>query len=495
MKKLTAILAAALAGLMLFAGCSANGGWGPYPDANSDYFAEDVGGNYDYESVIEQPFYETAEKSEHYFTLDRNTANYSMVRRQIAEEMRILPDSVRAEELINYFDYDYAAPEAGDNVKSSTYLFPCPWNEEHFLMNVGVKTENVTINSIAANYVFLIDVSGSMQGDDRIGLIKKSLTTLVQSLSEKDRVAIVTYASGVKTVLDSTPADENGKQKILNKIDGLRAGGSTNGSGGIDRAYSILYENRIVNGNNRVIMMSDGDFNVGVTDGGSLSQFISERAQEGFYLSVLGYGMGNMRDGILETLARHGNGNYAFIDNETEAKKVFEREIDGMLVTVAKDAKAGVIFNEETVKSYRPIGYDTKLISEDQFDDPDTDAGEIGSNLCVSILYEIELTETAQAGARLADVEIRYKDADGENADRTEKNFINYLPNPTNDTAFISCVAEFAMILRNSAYKGDANFQSILTRLEGLSDYLAADELKAEFKTIVLKAARSELYG
>ena len=490
MKKITAVFAAMLAGLTLFTGCA-----GSPPKGSESFLFPEEEGVYDYESVKEQPFYETAEKSEHFFTLDRNTANYSMIRRQINENVRVQPDSVRAEELINYFDYDYAAPEEGENLKTSTFLFPCPWNEEHYLMNIGVKTEQIEIDARAANYVFLIDVSGSMQGDDRIGLVKKSLNILTNSLTEKDRIALVTYASGVKTVLDSTPADEKGKEKILRAIDDLKAGGSTFGSGGIERAYSVAYDNRIVNGNNRVIMMSDGDFNVGITGGGSLSEFIAEKAESGIYLSVLGFGMGNTRDSVLEKLARNGNGNYAYIDNETEAKKVFERELDGMLITVAKDAKAGVAFNADTVEKYRPVGYDTKLISEEQFNDPDTDAGEIGSNLCVSILYEIELTQNAAEGMRLADVEIRYKDADGENADRTETNYIDYLPNPTNDTAFISCVAEFALILRDSEYKGKADLSDVSARLGALGEYLAADELKAEFKTIVEKAVRSELYG
>ncbi len=494
MKKFTAILAALTALFVLFAGCSGKYGGNYYPGYN-EMFEENGDANYDYEQVIEQPFYETAKQSKHFFMLDRNTANYSMIRYQINQNMKVSPDSVRAEELINYFDYDYAAPETGENIKTSTFLFPCPWNEEHYLLNIGIRTENIKIDAQAANYVFLIDVSGSMQGTDRIDLVKTSLKTLVENLSENDRIAIVTYASGVKTVLDSTPADEKGKQKILDKIDDLKAGGSTFGSGGIDRAYSIAYDHRIVNGNNRVILMSDGDFNVGVTDGGELSSVISEKAQSGIYLSVFGFGMGNTRDTILEKLARHGNGNYAYIDNETEAKKVFEKDIAGMLITVAKDAKAGVTFNSETVKSYRPVGYDTKLISEEQFNDPDTDAGEIGSNLCVNALYEIELYEGVEPETRLADVEIRYKDADAQNTDKTETNFINFLPNPTDDTSFISCVAEFALVLRNSEYKGNANLQSVLTRLEGLSEYLAADELKAEFKTIVETAIRSELYS
>ena len=275
MKKFTAILAALTALFVLFAGCSGKYSGNYYPGYN-EMFEMNGDTNYDYEQVIEQPFYQTAEQSKHFFTLDRNTANYSMVRYQINQNMKVSPDSVRAEELINYFDYDYAAPETGENIKTSTFLFPCPWNEEHYLLNIGIRTENVKIDAQAANYVFLIDVSGSMQGTDRIDLVKTSLKTLVENLSENDRIAIVTYASGVKTVLDSTPADEKGKQKILDKIDDLKAGGSTFGSGGIDRAYSIAYDHRIVNGNNRVILMSDGDFNVGVTDGGELSSVHDE---------------------------------------------------------------------------------------------------------------------------------------------------------------------------------------------------------------------------
>lgn len=485
MKKFTCFLAFLLSGLLLFAACSSG---------NNDYYGphiwpEEETGSYDYESVTEQPFLDASAHPETYFSLDRNTAGYSLMRRLIADNRTVPEDSVRAEEFLNYFDYGYPSPQKGEDILTSTYLFPCPWKDDHLLMNIGIKTEKVEIDASAANYVFLIDVSGSMSGTDRIGLVKTSLTKLVESLGENDRIAIVTYASGVNTVLDSTSANAAGKDAILSAIDSLQAGGSTNGSGGIDMAYSIALDHYIPDGNNRVILMSDGDFNVGMTGKDQLSALIKEKAQSGIYLSVLGFGMGNTRDSILETLARSGNGNYAYIDNETEAAKVFEKDIAGMLVTVLKDAKAKIVFNAENVKSYRQIGYDTKLITEDQYVDPDFDAGEIGSNLCVSILFEIELIKTAPANGRLADLEISYKDVSENNADKKTENFVNNDQNPDNETSFIACVAEYALLLRNSQYKGSANFDSILSRLQAIESYLAGDPLKTEFHNIVRKAS------
>ena len=328
-----------------------------------------------------------------------------------------------------------------------------------------------------------------MAGNDRIGLIKKAISYLVPSLGEKDAISIVTYANGVNTVLLPTAADEAGKEKILSAVNALEAGGSTYGSGGIEQAYSLARENFQEGGNNRVILMSDGDFNVGVSDPDRLSSIIREKAAGGIYLTVLGFGMGNTRDSVLETLARNGNGNYAYIDNENEARKVFEKDIAGMLFTVAKDAKAGITFNADTVAKYRPIGYDTKLITEEQFENSDTDAGEIGSNLCVSALYEIELTEGAAADSHLARAEIRYKDVSAGDADKSVSADVSNAFLETDDTKFIACAAEFALLLRNSEYKGNASWENLLSRLSAIESGFSADPLKAEFFGIARTAA------
>ncbi len=481
MKKLFRYAALAAASVLVFTGCAGKGG-NYYPDVGEDY-----GHDYRYDSVYEQPFKNVADNPSSYFTLDRNTANYTLMRRTINNGYPVNADSVRAEEYINYFDYDFAAPAAGNDIAVSTYLSDCPWNEDHKLITVGVKTEEVSVDAAASNYVFLIDVSGSMAGNDRLGLVKTTLKTLVNNLGEKDRVSIVTYASGTEVVLDSTPASEKNKKKIISKINKLTASGSTNGSGGLELAYAQAADHFIAGGNNRVIMMSDGDFNVGISDGTPLKEFIQDKAQRGVYLTVLGYGMGNMRDDNLESLARNGNGNYAYIDSAEEAEKLFDKDIAGMLVAVAKDAKAGVTFTEN-VEKYRLIGYDTKLISEDDFNNPEKDAGEIGSNLTVTIVYEIQLSENAQHNARLADLEIRYKDVSDGEKDRSVKNFVNNDPNPDAQTTFISCVAEYALLLRNSDYKGAASFENVLERLETIGTYVNNDYFKQEFVTLVRKA-------
>ena len=485
MKKLTRGILIAAASVFVFTGCGTYKGDFTYPEG----MAPDNG--YRYDSVYEQPFQNVENQPSAYFMLDRNTASYTQMRRTIENGYRVNPDSVRAEEYINYFDYDFAAPVEGEEIAVSTYLTDCPWNEEHKLMTIGVKTEEANLSVSANNYVFLIDVSGSMEGKDRLDLVKQSLKTLVGNLSANDYISLVTYAGNAGVKLNSTRVSDDNREKILSAISSLTAGGSTNGSGGIELAYEQANKNFIAGGNNRVILMSDGDFNVGISQGEILEEFIQNKAKNGVYLTVLGFGMGNMRDDNLESLARNGNGNYAYIDNEKEAEKLFDKEITGTLYTVAKDAKAGVTFTEN-VEQYRMIGYDTKLISEDDFDNPDKDSGEIGSNLTVVALYEIVLSETAQENARLADVEIRYKDISENEENKSVKNFVNNDPNPDAQTTFISCVAEFALILRESQYKGTANFDDVLTRLSSVYTYTSADYFKTEFFSLVQKA--KEIY-
>ncbi len=482
MKKLTKGILIATASVLVFTGCG-----GKY--SNPDYYPEGMipDSGYRYDSVYEQPFQNVSDEPSAYFMLDRNTASYTQMRRTIESGYRVNADSVRAEEYINYFDYDFAAPAEGEKMAISTYLTDCAWNEEHKLMTIGVKTQEAKLQSSANNYVFLIDVSGSMEGADRLGLIKQSLKTLVGNLGENDYVSIVTYAGNAGVKLNSTRVSDDNREKILSSVSSLTANGSTNGSGGIELAYEQANRNFIAGGNNRVILMSDGDFNVGISQGTPLKEFIQEKAKNGVYLTVLGFGMGNMRDDNLESLARNGNGNYAYIDSEKEAEKLFDKEITGTLYTVAKDAKAGVTFTEN-VAQYRMIGYDTKLISEDDFNNPEKDAGEIGSNLTVVALYEIVLSETAEQNARLADVEIRYKDVSENEEDKSVKNFVNNDPNPDAQTTFISCVAEYALLLRNSEYKGTASFDNVLTRLSSIYAYTSADYFKTEFFSLVQKA-------
>lgn len=495
MKKINSVLAILAAGALCAGFCACTGGPGFENGFHPDYgVSPDYGdGNYDYESVIENGFSDVSENPSSYFSLDRNTATYSLIRKQIERGLTVSPDSVRIEEMLNYFDYDFKAPTE-EAVAVSSYIAPCPWNEENLLMLAGVKTAEYKVDSTVNNYVFLVDVSGSMDGTERIGLAKYGLTKLVDSLGENDVVSMVTYASGVKTVLDSKECTENNKDRIKSAVNNLRAYGATNGGDGLQRAYALANKNFRQGGNNRVILISDGDFNVGMTSTSDLKEFIQTKAKSGVYLSVLGVGLGNMRDTNLETLARCGNGNYAYLDNKTEAEKVLIHELNGTLTTVAKDAKAGVTFTEN-VEKYRLIGYDTKILSEDDFNDDKTDAGEIGSNLCVSALYEIKVSDAAIENAKLADIEIKYKDVRGETELSKNVTCMVMLGAPSSDDlSFISCVAEFGLILRQSKYKGEASIDNVLTRLETLSEYISGDIYKQEFKSLVYKASENENY-
>lgn len=496
MKKLLACAAVLSAACMVFGGCGgASGGDYGYGDSFANMAVapdfSDEKDNYVYDSIVEQGFSNTSQNPSSYFSLDRNTASYSIVRSQIESKYKVEEDGVRIEEMINYFDYDFAAP-TDKAVALSTAVADCPWNADNKLMFVGLKSTEV-ISDANANYVFLIDVSGSMAGDNRLGLAKNGLNMLLEGLGDKDVVSIVTYANGVKAVLDGGECTEDGKKQITEAISNLYASGGTNGGDGLQRAYKIAQKHFITGGNNRVIIISDGDFNVGISSTKRLKEFIQDKAQSGVYLSVIGVGMGNMRDDMLETLATSGNGNYAYLDNLNEARKVFIDELKGTLYTVAKDAKAGVTFTD-AVDKYRLIGYDTKLISEDDFNNENADTGEIGTNLCVTALYEIALSDNA--AGKLAEVEVRYKDVTGEReVSDSVKCTVNSDASETDDLAFASCVAEFGLILRNSAYKGTASLSSVLSRLNGLSAYIANDTYKQEFVTLVGKASELNYYN
>ena len=507
-------LCLAVAAVFTFAGCSAaqDGGSGSsggssgatqwvepsigMPAAPDAYEGEagEAGGNYHYDTVVESKFYSVAEEDSIYFSLDRNTANYSQVRSQLNMGRSVAPDSVRIEELINYFSYDYPAPEEGEVMKASAYLTDCPWEPAHKLVTVGVKTEEKILTAERNNYVLLIDVSGSMgarvaglEGTTCLELVKYGVEKLVQGLGDNDSVAIAVYAGDAGQLLEPTMATEEGKESILRAVHGLTAYGSTNGSGGLEVAYDLAARHFSENGNNRVILLSDGDFNVGLQSQGALLEFIQEKAKTGVYLSVLGVGMGNMRDDFMQTLALSGNGNYAYIDTPAEAQKVMCEELSGMLVTVAKDAKAGVTFSEETVEKYRLVGYDMKLMSEDDFNDQEKDAGEIGSNLCVTALFEVELKEGAAENALFGNVEIRYKNVGASEEAGTATAEIRNILSENEDALFVSCVAEFGLLLRNSSYKKNASYDAILRRLADLPAYLEGDVYKSEFKTLVEK--------
>ena len=486
MKHLLSVFILTLASLLILCSCS--------PSSLSDHYynsgiSESDSGfspNYQYDGISENDFVSTAEETSSYFSLDRNTASYSLMRREINQGLTTNANSVRLEEYVNYFNYNYARPSGEDALALSGSVFDCPWNEENKLFTIGIAAEEISFASdIQNNIIFLIDISGSMFGEDRLGLIQQAFTMLLDNLGDNDYVSIVTYASNCRVALSGARGTE--KTKIANVLQDLSASGTTNGSGGIQLAYAEAEKYFIQGGNNRVILATDGDFNVGISDKNQLKNFISEKRQSGIYLTVLGVGMFNTNDSTMKTLAESGNGNYAYLDSVAEARKVLVEELNGTFNVVAKDAKAGVIFNPETVEKYRLIGYESKMISQDEFYDENKDAGEIGSGHTVTAVYEIKIKDNA--AGNIATVEIKYKHPESnENKNITETfTTYDYSANPDEDCIFIGCVVEYGLLLRNSEFKGNADFENVISRLSQLS-CVREDPFKAEFLEIVKKA-------
>lgn len=482
------IMATASAAIFLLplCACSAMGGdWdiglgGFSPDAFTDGELE----NYVHEEIIERDFVSAAEQPDSYFSLDRNTASYSMMRRITNEGRKVNGTSVRIEEYINYFDYDYARPDSGLAVTGN--VFECPWNAEHKLMTVGVAAEEIEFGTKRNNIVFLIDTSGSMCGADRLGLIQQSFTMLVDSLGDDDTVSIVTYAGDSRVALDGESGAH--KTKIANVIQDLEADGSTNGQGGIVKAYALAQKYYSADANNRVILATDGDFNVGVHNKNDLNKLISEKRESGVYLSVLGVGMHNTNDVTMKTLAENGNGNYAYLDSVNEARKVLVEELDGTFNVVAKDAKIGVTFNDEVVEKYRLIGYESKMLTQEEFEDERTDAGEIGSGHTVTAVYEIE---TKATDGDIATAEVRYKLPDTDEAKSVSLTLTvaDGEVSTSEDATFIGCVTEFGLVLRESKYAENASLSAVVERLERLDcTSESGDPFKAEFLSLVKKA-------
>ena len=436
------------------------------------------------------------------FSADVDTASYTNVRRMIDDGMDVPPDAVRIEEFINYFDYDYSDPADGEPFAVHTELSDCPWNDETELLMVGINTKGfdaVLDERPAMNLVFLIDVSGSMYDDNKLPLVQKSFSMLTDNLTAADRVSIVTYAGSDEVVLEG--ADGNDRKKILRAINDLEAGGSTAGAAGINTAYDIAQKYFIDGGNNRVILATDGDLNVGLSSESELTRLIEEKRESGVFLSVLGFGTGNYKDNRLEALADYGNGNYSYIDSEKEAKKVLVDEMSGTLFTVAKDVKFQLEFNPANVKGYRLIGYENRVMAAEDFNDDTKDAGEIGAGHSVTVLYEIvpadsemELGESelkyasdseGVMGDELLTVNIRYKEPEG-----SESKLLTYPVNKSlysdkmsADMNFASCVAEFGMLLRNSRYIGDVTYKDVSAQLSRY-DY-SDDDYKDEFIYLV----------
>ncbi|KAA2240489.1 DUF3520 domain-containing protein [Chitinophaga agrisoli] len=418
-----------------------------------------------YGTIYENKYVETMKSAISNFALDVDRAAYSNIRRFIHLKEPVPPDAVRIEEMVNYFHYNYPLPEDDQLLAVHSRYAACPWEPAHKLLQIAVRAKQVDINSLpASNLVFLIDVSGSMGTQNKLPLLQAAFRVLVNNLRPKDKVAIVAYAGTPGVILPATSGDQ--KEKILNSIDYLSAGGATAGEAAIKLAYQIAVENFIPDGNNRVIMATDGDFNVGQTSDHEMEELIMQKKESGVLLTCLGFGMGDYKDSKLEALSSKGNGNFAYIDNLEEANKIFAREFGSTLFTVAKDARAQVWFNPAVVKSYRLIGYENKVLKEDNTNGDKLDGGIIGAGHSAVALYEIIPREdTVVADTLLGQVKLWYR----EPSDTEEHNLHLDIPNkaasfedaPT-DFRFASSVALLGMLLRKSSYKGAGNANMVL---------------------------------
>ncbi|EJL71526.1 vWA domain-containing protein [Chryseobacterium populi] len=425
----------------------------------------------EYDAFVENPFELTKNQPLSTFSIDVDNASYSNVRRMINNGEKVDKNAVRIEEMINYFKYDYPQPQNNQPFSINTEYNDAPWNPDHKLLKIGLQGKNIPMDKLPnSNFVFLIDVSGSMDEANKLPLLKSSFKVLLDKLRPEDKVGIVVYAGNAGMVLSPTSAKE--KEKIMQALDNLQAGGSTAGGAGIELAYKLAQENFIKNGNNRVIIATDGDFNVGVSSVSNLESLIEEKRKSGVFLTCLGFGMGNFKDNRLETLADKGNGNYAYIDNMQEANKFLGKEFAGNMYAIAKDVKIQIEFNPKLVKSYRLIGYENRKLRNEDFTNDKIDAGELGSGHTVTALYEVipahvnsailpkendlkySKTSSSQSfGDELATIKFRYKKPDGDQSTEiTEvvKNSNESFVQSSPDFRFASSVAWFGLVLRES---------------------------------------------
>ena len=463
-----------------------------------------------YDSIVENDFVLVARNPLSTFSVDVDTASYANVRRFLHDRTRPPQNAVRIEELVNYFRYDYPIPNAGGAPFAvDMEVVECPWQTENRLVRIGVQGKVLETEARPpANLVFLLDVSGSMHGPDRLPLLKQAMYQLLEQLNQNDRVALVVYAGASGLVLPSTPVVN--RAKIAAAIERLRAGGSTNGGEGIKLAYEVARENFIQGGVNRVFLATDGDFNVGVTSQGSLVDLLAEEAKSNIFLTVLGFGRGNLNDAMMEQISNRGNGAYAYIDSAREARRVLATHCQGTLVTIAKDVKIQVEFNPTCAESYRLIGYENRLMASHEFDDDRKDAGDVGAGHQVTAIYEVvpsagpressetlvfqssrELSERA-TGDELLCLKLRFKEPENEKSELLSFSCSNQVvpfTKATKSTQFAVAVAEFGMLLRGSRYGIRINYQQVAKHARsGASVDPLGD--RAEFQELVRLAAR-----
>ena len=437
-----------------------------------------------YNAINENRFLETNQNPLSTFGIDVDAASYSNIRRFVNNGQLPPVDAVRIEEMVNYFDYDYPQPRNSDPVSINTEISTAPWNIQHRLVKIGLQGKTIpTDNLPASNLVFLIDVSGSMDMPNKLPLVKSSMKLLVDQLRPKDRVAIVVYASATGLVLKSTSGED--KRAIKDSINKLEAGGSTAGGAGIKLAYQVAADNFIKGGNNRVILATDGDFNVGASSDAEMQRLIEQKRESGIFLTVLGYGMGNYKDSKMESLADKGNGNYAYIDNISEAKKTLVNEFGGTLFTIASDVKLQVEFNPAKVQAYRLIGYENRLLNKEDFNDDKKDAGDLGSGHTVTALYEVipvgvkssflgkvddlkyqnQTSVKTSGSGELLNIKLRYKKP-GETTSRLLEQAVAdrniSWANSSDNLRFAAAVAGYGMLLRNSEFKQQTSYSNVV---------------------------------
>lgn len=448
----------------------------------SGYYSYDQQNNEEYESFSDNSFKSPLKDALSTFSIDVDVASYSNMRRMINQGRMPNMDAIRTEELINYFDYDYPQPTGNDPVRVTAEIGDCPWNKQHRLVKLGLKAKEMDKDNLPpSNLVFLIDVSGSMSGATRIDFVKSSMKLLVNNLRETDNVSIVTYANGVDVRLESTSGKE--KSKIIGVVDGLIASGGTSGGRGIQLAYEQAKKNFRKDGNNRIILCTDGDFNIGPSNPDELKKLIEKERSSGVYLSILGYGMGNYKDNRMQALAQVGNGNHAYIDNIQEANKVLVKEFGSTMHTIAKDVKLQLEFNPAKVQAYRLIGYETRLLAAEDFNDDKKDAGEMGVGHTVTAMYEIvpvgvksnvydvdplkyqkQQKKAEENGMPdLFTVKMRYKNPDSNKSQLFEQAIVDKGGNNvSSDFNFAASVVICSQLLRDSQYKGDTTYDDVI---------------------------------
>lgn len=450
--------------------------------------------------ITENPVISTDVQNDINFSVDVHTANYSLFKNMILDEesnYSLYPKTLAAyaqiDQMLNYFDYGYETPEGDVPLSMTASIFDCNYNPNKKLMTVGLASKEIAIESKVNNLVILLDVSGSMMSQTKLALAKKSIILMLENLTQNDRISLVTYAGSAETIFEDLPANDSRIPKMINS---LSADGMTNGSGGIQLAYDIAKKCYIEEGNNRVIIMTDGDFNVGISNAEDLKEFISEKRDDGIYLSCIGFGESyNYSVTTMEVLAKNGNGNWGYIHTMDDAQKLLVEELGSTIVTIVKDVKSKMQFNSDIVKNFRLLGYENNILSDEEFEESSTDAGEIGSGFNLTICFEIELREGVDletADQEVAKVNMKYKLPE-DSVDSPSKDLILpvnsscYTKDLSDNDIFIGSVVEFALIAIDSAYKGEASIDNVISRLQSLS---LEDKYKLEFLQVVTSYKR-----